>query len=61
MNIREPELSTLISVRQAGVVNAEQMHNRGLHVVNVNGVRSNIPRIVIGCAVDISTVYSATC
>jgi len=61
MNIREPELSTLISVRQAGVINAEQMHNRGLHVVNVNGVRSNIPRIVIGCAVDISTLYSATC
>ena len=61
MNVGESELSTLIPVRQAGVINAEQMHNRGLHVVNVNGIRRNIPGIVIGCAVDISTFYSATC
>ena len=61
VDIGESELTPLISVCQAGVINAEQLHDCGLHVVNVNWVSRNIPGILICGTVDVSTFYSSTC
>ncbi len=61
MHVCESKLSALISVGQASVINAKQVHYSCLHIVNMNGVGCDIPRILVCCAMNMTALHSATC
>ncbi len=60
MDIGQPILPALIAEGQASVVDATEMHQRGLHVVHVHRIAGNVPSKVVGRAVNGSRLYSAT-
>lgn len=43
VNIREPESSTLISIRQKLVIDAQQMHHCCLPIVNMDSITNDVP------------------
>lgn len=59
MNIRQPEVATLKTIGQPGVVDAQLMQNRGLQIVDVNGIANNVVRVVVRFAMDCSRLDPA--
>ena len=52
MNVGQPILATLVTKRQSRVVDATQVHDRGLHVVNVNRILLDVPGKFVSGSVD---------
>ena len=48
MNIRQPEVTALVAVRQSFVVEAHAVQNRGVQIVNVYGIFDNVVAVIIG-------------
>jgi len=51
MHIRQPEVASLVAIRQARVLQAEQVQDRRLQVVRVDGVRADVEAELVGGAV----------
>ena len=51
VNIREPKVSALETIRQSPVVDSQAMENRGIEVVNVHRVLDYVVTEVIGTSV----------
>ena len=49
--IREPVVATLVLKCQLCVLDAQQMHDRGIQIMNVNRVADDIVGIVVGFSV----------
>ena len=47
MHIGQAVLTALVAESELRVVNAAEMQNRGLHVVDVNGIGGNVPSEVV--------------
>ena len=60
MHIRQAKLPTLISVRQSFMVNTAELQDRGLHIVDMNGVFRDVPAELIRSAMDISGLDAAS-
>src|SRR5437588_399482 len=58
-HVGQPKIPTLEAVRQLEVVQAEQMQQRGMEIVDVNGVLDNAPADVIGLADDLPALDAA--
>ena len=52
VHVGEPELSALITERQAPVVDAAQVQKCCLHIVYVHWVGRDVPTEIVGLAVD---------
>ena len=48
MHVSQAILSALVAVSQPSVVDSTEMQDRGLHVVDVDGIGSDVPREVVG-------------
>ena len=51
VHIRQPEISALVAKRQFFMVDAHQVQNGGIQIMNVNGVLGDVVREVIRLAV----------
>ena len=51
MHIGQTEIAALVAIREAFVVEAEQVEQRGVEVVDVHGVFGDLVTEVVGCAV----------
>ena len=47
MNIRQPEVATLIAVRQPFVVETHAVQNRRIEIVNMDRILHNVVTVVI--------------
>ena len=61
VDVREPEVAALEPEGEALVVNAEQVHDRGLEVVHVHGVLGRIVGEVITLAVRVTGLDACAC
>ena len=61
MNVRQPEISTAVSVRELFVIQPHEMENRRVQVVYVYAIFDGVHAELIGCPVHHSAFYSATC
>jgi hypothetical protein len=59
MDIGETEVATLESVGELRVIEAEQMENRRVQVVNMDRVASDVESKIIGRAVRIAALHAA--
>ena len=60
MYVSQAELSTLIAIGQALVIDAAQMHYSGLQVVNVDAILDHVVGEFIGLAVDMAAFRTTT-
>src|SRR4051794_9829949 len=51
MHIRQPEIAALMAVRQAGMLQAQEVQDGRLEVVRVNGVAADVETELVGTAV----------
>ncbi len=61
IDICQPEVATLEAIRQSLMVEAEQMQQRGLQVVDVNRVARDVPSQLVGFADHMAPLYAAPC
>ena len=47
VNIGQTEIATLVFISESLVMNAQEMQNGGVEIVNVNGVANNIIAVVV--------------
>ncbi len=57
--VGQPELAALVAVGELRVVDAREVHDRGLHVVHVDGFRRDVPGVVVGRSVDVPRLRTA--
>jgi hypothetical protein len=57
--VRQPEITAAVTIRQFGVIDAEQIQNRGMDIVYVNGLFNGLEAKIIGRAVDGAPFYRA--
>ena len=60
MYVRQPVTAALMFIRQTLVVDAHEMHQRGLDVVNVDFVFDNVVSVIVGCSVARSSFHTCT-
>src|SRR5262249_6930000 len=58
-DVGQAEVAALVAVGQAAVVQAEQVQQRGVEVVDVDGVAGDAPADVVGGAVDVAAADAA--
>ncbi len=58
MHISQPIVAALELVRQFLVIEAEQVENRGVEIVDVNFLFRSGESELIGCAVNMAAFYS---
>ena len=51
MNVGQTELAALMAISESLVINAEQMHQRRLKIVNVDAVFGHVHAQIIGCTI----------
>ena len=56
MHIRQPEIAALEPVGQLRVIEAEQVQQRGVQIVDVDRVARDVEAEVVGRAVNVSRV-----
>ena len=56
----QPIVSAAEVVCQLRMIKAQQMHNRGMEVVNVTGLFRNLLANIVGGSVDIAAFHAAT-
>src|ERR1017187_9420591 len=61
MHIREPELTALVSVGQAFVIETQALKNRGLKIVNLHLVLDNVESHFVSGAVSQAGLDAAAC
>ena len=54
-------MAALKTVGKASVIDATQVQNGGLHIVNVDRVFSNIPTVIVGRTVDRALLNAPAC
>src|SRR5262245_5110307 len=59
MHVGQPVLPPLVAERQLRVVDAEEVQQRGLVIVDVNRVLDNVPAELIGRPVDVAALHAA--
>src|SRR5262245_42185158 len=59
MHVREPEVATGVTKGQPLVVEAEQVKDRGVQVVNMHGFFHGLVTELVGGAVDVAAVDAA--
>src|SRR5687767_3810404 len=58
-HVGQAEVAALEAIGEAQVVEAEQVQERGVEVVDVDGVARDAPADVVGGAVDVPTLETA--
>src|SRR5688500_6155660 len=61
VHVRQPEIAALVAVSQTLVVDAEQMHQRCLQVVDVDAVLDDVVGEVVRLAVAEAAFHAAAC
>ena len=59
-DVSEAEVTALVAIGEAFVVDAELMEDGSLQVVDVNGVLGNVDAVIVGLAVGDTPTHSAT-
>ena len=59
MHVGEPKLAALVAVGQRFVIDAAEVQDGGLHVVDVDGVLRQVPGEVVGLAKGRAALHSA--
>src|SRR5690606_28029516 len=59
MHIGEPEIATGMAVGEALVIEAEQMQDGGMEIVDVHGVDHRFIAVVVGLAVGVAAFHAA--
>ena len=59
VHVGQPEVSAGVMERELFVVEAEQVQNRRLQIVDVNGINRDVKAKLVRLAVDNSALYSA--
>ena len=60
MNVREPEMSSLVLERQTFVIDAKQVHDCGMQVMNVDTIAHDVIAVLVGFAVRVPALHPAT-
>ena len=58
-NVRQPEIAAAVAIGQLRMIEAHQMKNGGMQVVNVNGFLHCLEAEIIGRAVNVSALDAA--
>lgn len=61
MDIGQSIISTLETVGQSRMVDSQQVHDRGVQVVHMDGIMSDIVAIIIGLTDHVSALDSRSC
>ena len=61
VHIGQPEVATLVMMRQAFVVYAEQVQDRGIQIVDMNSAARDVVAKVVGGAMAEARLDSSTC
>ena len=61
MHVREPEVTTGVSVGKTFVVNAQQVQHGGMQVMGVSSVFHSQDSMRVGLSVDDSTLHATPC
>ena len=59
VNVSQPEVAATVVVSQALVIDAHQVQDRRMQVVNVDNVLDRMPAVLVGGAVDHSAAHAA--
>src|SRR5438552_1156018 len=59
-HVREPEIAPLEAVSERFVIEAEQVQERGVEIVDVHRIADDAPADLIGLAVDVPAAHAAT-
>lgn len=57
-NVRQPVVPAAVAIGEAFVVQAQQMENRGVEIVRVNGIADGLDAVFVGLAMDDATLHA---
>ena len=60
MDIGQTKIAALEAIRQSGVIDPEQMQDRGIQIVNMHGVLGDIVAVFIGLTDHMATSHPGT-